>query len=319
MRIKIDFMKRDFFQRGNSSGEAIVILVVIFVIIIILPKVTSNGSSTSTSTTSNNIFSPTNTVTNTNNSSSYTKNISLNNGNAAYAYQPYEEYITINNYATEAVNITGWQLRNAKDKRPYDSGGNLQHFAADTAIIPQGALFISPTGTSALENIVLKSGDMAYVVSGQIGSQLPYKITSFKENICSGFLEDLPEYEFNPPLSRNCPRPASEPGITLLDVDCRKFIERMSPCHTPKYDTLDKDGEICRNCVDNEPLSNACIGFIKNHFNYNSCIANHRNDADFSGQTWRIFLGKGWEMWAKEYETISLFDQFGKLVTERIY
>jgi len=60
-------------------------------------------------------------------------------------------------------------------------------------------------------------------------------------------------------------------------------------------------------------------GIIKNHFNYGSCMTNHANNPNFSGQTWRVFLGKGWEMWADKYEVVSLFDQFGRLVTEKTY
>ena len=140
-----------------------------------------------------------------------------------------------------------------------------------------------------------------------------------KEKIWGGFLEDLPEYTFTPPLARNCPGPRDEPGVSALDTECRKFIERMTPCRTPQFNTRDREGDICSNCVDGKLLSGSCVAFIKSHFNYGSCIANHVNKSNFSGRTWRIFLGRGWEMWAEDYETIELFDQFGRLVDSRNY
>lgn len=292
-------------NRGDSTTEGIIILAILIVIMIIMPKGTSN--------------SPTKSSQNSPSNSSYAEDISISTGNAAYVYQPYEEYITVYNRGRNPVDITNWQLKNGKDKRAYDLGGTLQHFSADIAFIPQATLFISPSGYNVLQNVVLQSGEQAVVTTGQMGSQSPYKIISFKENICSGFLEDMDEYTFTPPLTNNCPRPADEPGVNNLGTECRKFVERMPSCHTPKFDTRDRNGDICYNCVDDIPLSSSCVAFIKSHFNYNSCIAYHEKDSNFSGQTWRVFLGKGWEMWAKEYETIGLFDQLGRLVDERTY
>ena len=307
-------MKRNF-QEGNGTLEGIVILAVLLVIILIMPK--GAPDSTTTPDSSRNTGSSGGNVTSTN--SSYARDISLGTGNAAYVYQPYEEYITIDNRGRESIDITNWQLKNGKDKRAYDFGGSLKYFPADTATIGQAAIFVSPSGLNKFQNVVLKPSETAIITTGSIGSQLPYKIVSFKENICSGFLGDLPEYRFTPTLTRDCPRPENESGVSGLDIECRRFIERMSSCYTPKFNTRDSEGNICSNCVDGKPLSSSCVTFIKNHFNYSSCIANHANDSNFSGRTWRIFLGKGWEMWAKDYETIELFDQLGRLVDSRSY
>ena len=308
-------MKRNF-QVGNSTTEGIMILAVLLVIILIMPKGNSDSTANSLNSSKNTNSGGENIVST---NSPYAQDISLGAGNASYAYQPYEEYITINNRGRESVDITNWQLRNSKDKRAYDFSGNLQYFPADTAIIGQAAFFVSPSGLNKFQNIVLKPSETAMVTTGLVGSQLPYRIVSFKENICSGFLEDLPKYTFTPSLTRNCPRPENEPGVSALDTECRRFIERMSSCRTPKFNTRDSEGNICSNCVDGKPLASSCVAFIKSHFNYSSCIANHANDSNFSGRTWRIFLGRGWEMWAKDYETIKLFDQFGRLVDERSY
>jgi hypothetical protein len=305
-------------RKGNSTAEGLLILAVVVVIML----VTYGGGLTTTSNPfrlSDNNAPSSRPENQSETTSSYAKNISLSAGNASYTYQSYEEYISIRNSGREPINITSWQLKNGKDRRTYELGGNNQRLAADIALIPQAALFVSPTGNNIFQNVVLQSGETAVITTGQIGSQLPYKIVSFKENMCSGYLEDLPEYTFTPPLSRNCPRPANEPGVNALDTQCRKFVERMQSCRTPKFDTRTREGDICSNCVDGELLSSSCVAFIKNHFNYGSCIANHQSNPDFSDKTWRIFLGRSWEMWAKEYEIIELFDQLGQLVDFKTY
>ena len=297
--------------------EGVVILAALIIIMTVtMLKGNSNSTVNPSSPSGNTGSSGGNTAAS---DSSYTRNISLGRGNASYTYQPYEEYITIDNRGREPVDITNWQLKNGKDKRAYDLGGSLKYFPADTAKIGQAATFVSPSGLNKFQNVVLKESETAIITTGSVGSQVPYKIVSFKENICSGFLEDLSEYTFTPPLERNCPRPADEPGVNALDTECRKFIERMASCRTPEFNTRDREGEICYNCVDGKLLSSSCVAFIKNHFNYGSCIANHANNLNFSGRTWRIFLGRGWEMWAEDYETIELFDQLNRLVDHRAY
>lgn len=307
-------MKKNF-RAGNGTLEGIIILAVLIVIILVAPKGTPDSTVTPFIPSRSTNSSEEKAVPN----SFYAQDISLGAGNASYAYQPYEEYVTITNRGGGSVDITNWRLQNSKDERPSDLGGALRYFPADTATIGQAALFVSPIGRNTFQNVVLKPGETAIITTGLVGSQLPYRIVSSKENICSGFLENLPEYAFTPPLTRNCPKPANEPGLNALDTECRRFIERMSSCSTPEFDTRDSDGEICHNCVDNKLLSSACVAFIKSHFNYGSCIANHTSDPDFFGRTWRVFLGKGWEMWASEYETIKLFDQLGQLVDSYNY
>ena len=302
-------------KAGNSFAEGITVLAILLVIIVIMPKGAPNPTvsplQSSTENPSGESISAT--------KSPYEHHVFLGTGNAAYSYQPHEEYVTIDNSGRDPVNITSWQLKNGKDRRAYDFGSALRYFPADIATIGQAALFISPWGLNMFQDVVLKTGETAIITTGQTGPQLPHKIVSFKENICSGYLEDLPEYAFTPSLARQCPRPADEPGVGAFDTKCRRFIERMAFCHTPEFDTRDREGDICYGCVDNEPLSGACVAFIKNHFNYAGCITNHRNDADFSGRTWRVFLGRSWEMWAQEYEVIELFDQLGRLVDQHTY
>lgn len=312
---------RSSLKRGVGIIEGIVILAVILMFVFVLPgedKKPSQDIFRSDSASSN--------PSNTNNSSgssigtgSLSQYVYLGTGNAAYSYQPYDEYITIDNYGDTSIDITGWQLKNGKDKRPYDTGGSLQRFSADIAIIPQAAKYISPYGTNIFTNVVLGKGERAIITTGLPAIQAPYKIVSFKENICSGYLEASEDYAFTPPLNQSCPRPSNEPGLENLGVACRDFISTLSSCQTPEFDGKDYLGKDCRGCVNKKPVSSSCYVFIKERFNYQGCIVNHVSDPDFSGRTWRVFLNRGWEMWAESYESIELFNNLGQLIDSENY
>jgi len=253
-------------------------------------------------------------------SSTYSDSISLSSGNASYAIQPYEEYISVENNGETSVDITGWKLKNAKNERPYSVSGSMQYFPADEVTLSRASTFISPNGNNPSQNIILKKNEKAIITTGSIGVRAPYAIINFKENKCSGYLEDLPEYNFTPQLSTNCARPNNEPGAKSLEVSCQRYLDSMQSCHTPKFETTDRQGNVCSNCVDgNDTLGSSCVAFIKAHFSYPGCIANHQNDSDFSGNTWRIFLGRSWELWADNHETISLLDSSGNLVDYKSY
>lgn len=310
-------------QKGSSNLVGILILIFLFIIILTTPKGElgnynvgiSNSGQTSTQPSSSvyggtvSSYQPT----------SGTGALTIGSGNASYAYQSYEEYITLENFSRKPINITGYQLKNGKDKRPYNTGGSLQRFSADVALIPQGTLKLLPNGNSLMQDIVLQDGERAIVTTGSMGNHYPYQIVSFKENSCSGYIDASPDYTFFPPLTQNCPRPANEPGIQNLDVACRKIVETLSSCQTPKFGGKDEKGENCPECLNGKILSSSCSAFIQEHFTYQGCLINHSSDRDFSGKNWRIFLGRGWEMWAQDYESIELFDRSGQLVNFQNY
>ena len=319
-------------QKGSSAFQGVVVLGVLLVVILVMPKDTQEFGVVSPGSTSgsNEQFQSSSyrDSGNTGTASVETRPtptapqaqyVSLGSGNASYSYQPYEEYITIENRGEAAVDITGWQLRNGKDKRPYYTSGSLQRFSADIALIPQAARLIDPTGNVSLGNVVLERGEKAIVTTALPGTQSPYKLHSFKENICSGYLENMEEYAFTPPLNQNCPRPASERGQENLEPSCRDLISTLSSCREPRFDAKDIKGEPCNNCVNGKRVSSQCYAFIQEHFTYRGCVAYHKNDPDFSGRTWRVFLGRGWEMWAEDYESIELFNNLGQLVDYESY
>ena len=292
-------------QTGQGVIQGIVVLAVLLVIVFStssgdrkLGSINPNGSPFSSSGL---LYAPSSDSSRTAAQAQY---ISIGSGNAAYAYQSYEEYITIDNTGSSAVNLSGWQLRNGKDERPYYSGNILQRFSADVAVLPA---------------FVLEAGGRAVITTGSVGVQTPYKITNFKENICTGYIEALPDYAFTPSLSRNCPRPSDEPGVENLDRECRDFLSYMPSCQTPVFGGKDKFGERCDDCIDGKRLSGVCRAFIKEHYSYRGCLAYHSSDKGFESKNWRIFLGRGWEMWADKYETIELYNTNGQLVDYENY
>jgi hypothetical protein len=315
-------------NKGAGNLDAYLILAFLIFVLIVTPRGKDGKgffglNSTSTASRSSESSNRTSYSSSNSNSSRGTESgpeIDIDEGNADRAYQPYQEYIVLENDGDTAVNITGWKLRNGKDKRAYSVYGSLQRFSADVALIPQGTLLLQPKGDSLQQDIILGPNEEAIVTTGITGVRSPYRIQSFKENICTGYIEKLDDYAFQPALQNSCPDPSQEPGLDALDIPCRKFVESLSSCKTPKFDRVDEDGYACDTCLDGEVLTHACAAYIKRHFSYDGCIAYHAGDPDFSSVgRWRIFLGRGWEMWAEDYESIELFDRFDNLVSSESY
>lgn len=244
--------------------------------------------------------------------------IYIGTGNASHVFQPNSEYITIENRGSDPINITGWKLRNGKDKRYTSQGSRDIYINPDIISIPAGALILAPKGDNSLQNIILNPNDRAIITTGGIPTKTPYRIVSFKENMCSGYLGSLDRYTFTPTLTRSCPDPSAEPGVSNLDLQCQQFIKRMNRCETPEFGK-DREGESCRTCVNGTKLSNTCSAFIKSHFSYEGCLINHSGKPNFQSNTWRVFLGHRNELWGERYEMIQLFDNFDTLITSTSY
>lgn len=244
--------------------------------------------------------------------------INVSTGNAKYTTDPMDEYIVIENRGNTSVNISGWRLENGKSARSYVQGSNYVQYASDVGVIPQGARVVNPKGGTVLENIVLKPNERAYVVSGGPGNLTSFPLPSFKENSCTGYLDK--EYTFSMGLEKSCVRPSDDPGVSSLDTACRRYIEGMQTCHTPDFGGLDRNQERCPECVDGQSgLSSMCVAFIKSHFSYEGCLNNHRNDKNFEGSTWHVYLHRPWEMWDRTDEILSLYDSLGNLVFQTSY
>ncbi len=207
-------------------------------------------------------------------------------GSGARESSPQKEYIEIK---ASSVNkkfllLTGWSLKNK-------NGQEVK--------IGKGSYLPFPAKINSQQIIFLKPGEKAYVVTGEspIG-------TSFRVNKCAGYFEEF--QNFYPPLAKECP-PASEantPGY--LDGNCLSFINSIPKCKTAS---------------DNVPLelSGSCRKYVTQKINYQTCVQNHKNDSDFYGKEWRIYLGKNKELWNNGKETVILSDENGKMIDWQTY
>ena len=321
---------RNKLQKGGIGEVIMMVLAILIVAFVLLGKTgapgtgsfptffgnssNSNNGSTGQSVGSSGVATPTRT-------SLYANHIRIDSGNASYETEPFREYVTLENNGNTSIDVTGWQLSNAKGSRSYSVGGNQQTFSSDVVTIPRGTALIS-SAPSASQDIVLKPGESLDVVTGSSGTNYPYKVTSFKENECTGYLtqQTADDYSFTPGLEKSCVQPRNEPVNGSLDQKCQIYIESMSSCHTPKYNTVDSKGNVCNNCVDGtSSLSSACVAYIQQHFSYESCLAVHENDTNFYGSVWHVYLGRSFELWAANHEVITLYDTSGKVVDYNSY
>jgi hypothetical protein len=240
--------------------------------------------------------------------SPYAGSITLSTGNAASSIQPFEEYVTIQNHGAGSISITGWKLENGKGARPIQTSNNTYVYpSAESAVIGLGTEFLSPNGVFATGNIVLKKGDKAIVTTGGPFSQYPLSIyTSFRENICVGYLD---KYPFTPRVSLQCPSITSDPLVRTMTDECYDYLRSINRCEDPVVDDTDNFDEI----------GNQCKAFIRERAGYSSCVAQNRNLDGFSTKQWRVFLGKPREMWARDRETVTLYDANGLIVAQQSY
>jgi len=175
----------------------------------------------------------------------------------------------------------------------------LESDASGAAVsIPRGTAIPTSGTVNAAQDIILSPGEQAIITSGQspIGA-------SFRENKCIGYFSTF--QTFSPSLPLNCPVPSDELakfyGPTYLrDASCIDFVNRLPRCQV----SLSPPATV----------SGACQSFLVQYLNYNGCVAAHRNDADFNGTTWRIYLGRTNSMWRTQHELVKLLDKEGKTV-----
>jgi len=195
-----------------------------------------------------------------------------------------KEYITLtaNRKNTGPINITGWTLK---------SGATFK-----SATIGRGVAF--PNSKRAVpdfeEPIFLEPNARAIIITGKSPKGI-----SFRLNKCTGYFEQFKDY--SPPLPKKCPRARDEGIPPSFTDECITYIERLRTCEVH---------------IEAFPLGvNAdCQGFINEKVHYSGCIALHRDDTDFFGTEWRVFLGRGQELWKNKLETIQLLDENGKIV-----
>lgn len=249
--------------------------------------------------------------------------ITLSRGNASSEFQPYKEYIVISGsrLKDEKVNIAGWTLTNARGTIPYQLNDGRVYYPSDSVTIPGAARLFVLDGVNSNSPVVLEKGSKVTVITGSLAnnSNKYLNVSGFQINQCSGYVEKLPQFDFQPKLTTSrCPDPEDEVDVRGLEKSCRAFVEGMPRCHTPEFDTRTIiKGERQRDCVDGVcGLTTQCRVMLENTFSYNACVARHSSEPDFLTKEWRVYLNNKWELWAKRDETIRLFDNEGKVVDE---
>ncbi|PIP58045.1 MAG: hypothetical protein COX02_02450 [Candidatus Vogelbacteria bacterium CG22_combo_CG10-13_8_21_14_all_37_9] len=262
------------------------------------------------------------------NASSYQGLIHLSRGNANSETNANDEYIEIraDRQNKNPINISTWTLRNGGDNRSYDQNGQMVKGQSNTARLPGAAVNIwTSLSAKKIVSIKLSANERAYIISGSPFSYgNPYNIReSFRVNKCMGYIENLPNYRFVPRLSSKCPAPRNDPTLAQLPEQCYNQLRSLGTCQTIDFVTKDAwcrlhyNDQALRDKLCNLP--SYCKNIIKDQYTYEACVRNHQTDDDFFQPEWRLYLGSIWEIWASRNETISLYDEKGKLVDEIKY
>ncbi len=216
--------------------------------------------------------------------SPYTKEISLySHVRNASTTKEYLQ-ISLSRNAAAPVRITGWWFES--------------QITGKAAAIPGGTAVPTTNGVNQKTSIILSPGEKAYIHTG--GSPIG---TSFRENKCTGYLNEF--QDFSPSLSRSCPRALNElqayyGPYYLRDTSCVDYVKKISTCEADLFPS--------------SKLTRTCRDFARQYLNYNGCVAAHKNDPDFSGKTWHIYLGYSKPLWRGRSEVIKLLDINGKTV-----
>lgn len=197
------------------------------------------------------------------------------------------EYVSImvSSAASGPVSTAGWRLVSKET-------GKGASFPLGTEVAQSGRV-------NTLAAITLKPGETAIVVSGRspVGN-------SFKENLCTGYLEE--RQNFKPPLNQFCPTPFQELQRFAegYSEQCASYVRSISYCTTEA--TMKSPG-------------GSCEDFVDEYLNYNGCVDAHRNDPNFTSSTWRIYLGVSDELWNNKRDTIQLIDAAGNVLDSLSY
>ncbi len=220
----------------------------------------------------------------------YASDVTLSVGRAKDA-DPQKEYIIIKTSRNlkNPVTISNWTLESVT--------------SGITAKIGEAAQLPFLGMMNANGSITLPAESTVYITTGRAPNG-----TSFRTNTCTGYFEQLQDFE--PFLARECPTPENEmllfPQQTLGNDQCIKFVQSLPRCAMRLTEIPPTTGSLCQE-------------FVLNQLSYNGCITNHRYDPSFYKNEWRVFLGRSQELWKNTHERIRLLDQNGKLIGSITY
>lgn len=253
--------------------------------------------------------------------------VTIGRGNASREYQPREEYITLTAHRRNpaGINITGWILENgAGRKLQRVSAGTFRQGMAGRVAIPEGAPLIFTGQNPTLSAIILPPRGRAIVTTGSLPNFTGLSNVSFQINQCSGYLENVSSYNFNPRLSRSCPRANVGPGAESLENNCFTYLSRLSRCKIPETEPVvireGRESYVLNNHLDRRTdLSPQCRVYALDYLNYNGCVRHHFTDDNFFTGDWRIYLNQTFQLWDSSREVITLYDNYGRLVDQIKY
>ena len=204
-----------------------------------------------------------------------------------------DEYITLtsNKSLPEGTLLTEMTLKSLS------SGQAVQ--------IGKGVGFPVTNSLNAMEEIRVSPEQKVFVISGR--SPLGY---SFKNNKCAGYFEQF--QNFTPALPLQCPLLKDEPlprAPNQLSDTCLDRVNRFPRCQISTEQT--------KSVVTDQ--ENDCIQFIQDRTGYSNCVLLHRNDTDFQGKEWRIYLNWNQPIWKSRREIIWLLDQNGLFISQYSY
>ena len=314
-------------MKGDGKFLPLVIIGLVFVLVFALSRSVSFISPLSpisfnvaTTTPGNNLFNvlgefknPSHSSTNgTSNGGNTTgtnetplsERVSLQAGNASYESDPAKEYITLQVRGNGSpISISGWQLET--DRTTVSPSQSVQT-SKSRVTIPLGTALPLNYAVNNGQPIVLESGQHAIITTGESPRTYPASLSiSFQTNKCSGYFTGG-DYTFSPYLSApSCPWASNEvENVSSLEDACVNYIKGLSGCTDPM---LKQDKKI-------NLFSNQCREFILRTFNYRGCVTLHKDDQNFYGDEWRIYLDRTQELW-KKGDVIRLLDSEGNEIT----
>lgn len=209
-------------------------------------------------------------------------------GRASYARDDaQQEFVSIKASTgnTVPVTISGWSLQSVLN--------NIR------IPLPNAASFLLSGAVNQVAPVQLSPGAIAFINSGvsPIG-------VSFRENICSGYLQQF--QTFVPELDRTCPDPKdalpqTPENLSRYRAQCFSYIAQMPACHFPGHN-LPND------------VNQLCIGFLVSQYTYNGCVALYQTRVGFAKDSWRLFLNLNNSIWGASHDIIRLLDEHGRTV-----
>jgi len=189
---------------------------------------------------------------------------------------------------TTTVDITGWEIKTNR-------GGEF---------IPQAANLYDPIAPAVLSDIMLTLNQSQYV--NFYSNSAPVNL---RLNKCMGYLNTSLSYatqgQFNPPFPYGCPS-IDRSAISQFTGACQNYIQSLSGCQSPDFGSP----YFPRNDYQ-------CEQYLRNNFNYRSCIATRGFDRDFLSGEWRIWMGSS--PLDPFHDNVKLLDRRGLVVDAYSY